>query len=106
MRDQPDWIKYPLCDDEIRAISEGGCASGAYMPAVTYYDALRTMSEHGDHVFEYIEGHLGELPQPDGVEGWSGMACHYLSLAVELWASSIESQLDDADEHEAEEVDQ
>lgn len=91
----------------IRDICRGGCASGSYMPAVTYYDALRTMAEHGDEVLSYIWEQLGEHPWPaDDVSSfsWSGMACHYLSLAVELWASGIEAELDEADEHEAEEV--
>ena len=82
---------------DIKAITEGGCASGAYMPAVTYHDALKTMAEYGDEVFQYIEDHLGELPQPDGAGGWSGMAVFYLSLAVELWASGIEAQFEQGD---------
>ena len=93
----------------IRDICRGGCASGSYMPAVTYYDALRTMSEHGDEVLSYIWEQLGEVPastDDDSGLSWSRLACHYLSLAVELWASSIECELDDADEHEVEEVDQ
>ena len=34
------------------------------MPAVTYYQADKTMSEQGDNVLEYIENAMGEIPQP------------------------------------------
>ena len=95
----PRWIDHNLvtdgddiCMDSIRAIVEGGCASEAYMPAVTYHQALRTMAEHGDDVFDFIETHYGEIPLPDDFHrgSWSHMACFYLSTAVELWAMDCE----------------
>lgn len=93
--DIPDWIDQDLTTDDITAINQGGCASGAYMPAVTYYTARKTMSDHGDDVLEYIESALGEVPGPKQGESWSGIAVHYLSLAVELWASSVETALEE-----------
>ena len=76
------------------------------MPAVTYHKALATMAAHGDDVLDYIENALGELPKPPDSASWSGMACHYLSCAVELWASGVESEveaaLDDAEDAAAE----
>ena len=77
------------------AIQQGGCASGAYMPAVTYYAALQTMAEHGNDVLQYIEDQIGELPQPRPGESWSGMAVFYLSYAVEMWAGQF--GIDDID---------
>jgi len=35
---QPAWIVNELTPYDLAAINQGGCASGAYMPAVTYYD--------------------------------------------------------------------
>lgn len=85
---QPDWITEELTPYDLAAINQGGCASGAYMPAVTYHAARNTMAEHGDDVLQFIEDALGELPAvPDG-ESWSGIACFYLSYAVELFASA------------------
>jgi len=82
---QPEWITEPLTPYDIAAINQGGCASGAYMPAVTYYDAAQTMAKHGDAVLDYLEEQYGELPIiPDGTS-WSDMAVLYLSWAVELW---------------------
>lgn len=101
--DTPSWISQDISPNDVAAIVQGGCASGAYMPAVTYGAALATMSEHGDDVLQYIQDATGELPQPSADESWSGMACFYLSYAVELWASSIESDLE-AFEPEAVEV--
>lgn len=83
---QPAWITKPLSPYDIAAINQGGCASGAYMPAVTYWDASVTMAEHGDAVLDYIEEHYGSIPKPADCESWSGMACFYLSFAVELFA--------------------
>ena len=114
----PHWIDDDITPADVAAIVQGGCASGAYMPAVTYYAALKTMQEHGDDVLQYIEDALGELPSPEKItyliaslptgprvagQGWSQMACTYLSCAVELWACSVESELE-AFEPEAEEA--
>jgi hypothetical protein len=90
LQSQPDWITQELDLADMQAIQQGGCASGAYMPAVTYHQALQTMEEHGDDVLQYIEDTLGELPQPDKGESWSGLAVFYLSYAVELWASQFD----------------
>ena len=89
--DVPRWIDADIMASDVAAIIQGGCASGAYMPAVTYHDALATMSEHGDDVLQYIEDTYGEVP-PVG-ESWVEMACHYVSVAVELWASSVEDEI-------------
>ncbi len=95
--DVPEWIDKDISPSDIAAIVQGGCSSGAYMPAVTYYDALRTMRVDGDNVLQYIQDNLGELPKPDNNESWSGMAVFYLSFAVEMWASSAHEQLEELD---------
>ena len=89
----PAWIDQDISPYDIAAICQGGCASGAYMPAVTYYDALKTMSKHSDDVLQYIEDALGEVPKPEA-ESWEGMACYYVSSAVELWAELMERGLE------------
>ena len=86
----PAWIEGELEVCDIASIQQGGCASGAYMPAVTYYNANKTMAEHGDDVLDYITSQYGELPPPKDTESWSGMAVHYLSVAVELWAGQFD----------------
>lgn len=97
----PDWINSDISPHEVAAIIQGGCASGAYMPAVTYHKALATMQEHGDDVLQYIEDQLGELPSVTG-QSWGQMACTYLSAAVELWASSVEQELESLEVEEDE----
>lgn len=94
---QPDWLEYPLSPADVAAINQGGCASGSYMPAVTYHKAIETMSEHGDEVLQYIEDSYGEIPAPKAGESWSGLAVYYLSIAVELYALSHE-ELEDWDD--------
>tara|TARA_R110002020_G_scaffold207256_3_gene412664 strand:+ start:5809 stop:6138 length:330 start_codon:yes stop_codon:yes gene_type:complete len=95
----PPWFDCRYCDvDTIRDIQQGGCESGAYMPAVTYYEARKVMSEHGDDVLEYIEQAYGEIPQPNTSESWSGIAVFYLSYAVDLWANGFD--LDEIEEEE------
>lgn len=90
----PAWIDQGITGYHIAGICKGGCASGAYMPAVTYHQALETMNKYGDEIFEYIEDAFGEIPTPPkDTETWSGMACFYVSLAVELWASGVLSTL-------------
>jgi len=95
--DVPAWIDQDISAYDVAAIVQGDCSSGAYMPAVTYHQALETMAKYGDDVLNYIDDILGEVPQPDPASSlWSGMACFYLSLAVELWASSIVEELEAA----------
>ena len=53
------------------------------MPAVTYFDANKTMAEHSDAVLDYLRSEFGELPLMPPDISWSGMACFYLSAAVE-----------------------
>lgn len=87
----PAWIEQDITLYDIKAIQQGGCASGAYMPAVTYYQALETMNEHGGDVLEYIEERMDivDMITPQGAT-WSSLASHYLTTAVELWASSMD----------------
>ena len=92
----PNWIEQDITGADIAAILQGGCASGAYMPAVTYWQAKETMGEHGDDVLQFIQDTYGELPQPLDSESWSGIAVFYLSTAVELWAGSVEDEVREA----------
>lgn len=92
----PAWIDQDISPSTVAAICQGGCESGAYMPAVTYHQALVTMRLHGDDVLQFLDDALGELPRntPKAVS-WSGLACFYVSCAVECWASSVEDELTD-----------
>jgi len=103
--DVPAWIEQDISAYDVAAIVQGGCSSGAYMPAVTYYTAGQTMATHGDDVLDYIQDATGELPPAD-CESWTGMACLFLSAAVEIWANSVEGELsqaiEDAQEQDAE----
>lgn len=90
----PAWIDQDVSPNDIAAIVQGGCASGAYMPAVTYHQARETMSEHGDDVFQYLDDRLGlDQIEPfrarNAPKSWSQLACFYLSTAVELWAGDL-----------------
>jgi hypothetical protein len=87
--DVPRWIEQDIEGEQIESIQEGGCASGAYMPAVTYYNARQVMAEHGDDVLQYIEDHYGELPAVPTGESWSGISVFFLSVAVELWVGQF-----------------
>jgi hypothetical protein len=91
----PEWIEQDICAMTIASICNGGCASGSYMPAVTYHIASREMAQHGDAVLDYILDYLGDIPAPDKNESWTGMACFYLSTAVELWAGDVMGQLEE-----------
>ena len=91
--DVPPWIDQGITPYTVEAIQQGGCASGAYMPAVTYYQAAETMAEHGDAIFDYLE--VAGIPPAEVVANrtatfWSGWACALVSTAVELWAGCID----------------
>ena len=89
--DVPAWINKGISVSTVAAVMQGGCASGSYMPAVTYHQALDTMSTHGDDVLQYIQDRYGELPKPEDNISWAGIAVFYLSIAVEAWAFGAEA---------------
>ena len=64
------------------------------MPAVTYHKALQTMNEHGDEILQYVEDAGFDVAPPPDIS-WAGMACYFLSCAVEQWAQSAYSVLED-----------
>ena len=84
--DVPAWIDQDIRVNQVMAICQGGCASGAYMPAVTYHEAASTMKDHGDEILEYVESMYGVKPTFEDADSWSEMACRCVSMAVELWA--------------------
>ena len=97
----PPWIEEDISPATIAAIVQGGCESGAYMPAVTYGDALDTMLKHGDQVFDYLADHLiGKLLVVEDLENMSlsGLAWRFLSHAVELWAQDAYTALEELDD--------
>lgn len=100
--DVPEWVEQDIDTGTVAGVCEGGCASGSYMPAVTYYTARETMGQHGDEVLQFIQDHYGELPQPSADESWSGIAVFYLSIAVELWCSNVAEDLDTDDDDDEE----
>ncbi len=97
----PAWIDADIDPATIAAIVKGKCASGAYMPAVEGYTARCTMDEHADTdggVFDYLEEIYGEdWPVPEPGTTWAGSAVHYLSMAVEIWAVTTLSILEEWD---------
>lgn len=91
----PAWVEQNIRAMTVASICNGGCASGSYMPAVTYWKANDIMANHGDDVLDYIAETLGDTPPPPKFESWRGMACYYLSTAVGLWAGDIMDQLEE-----------
>ena len=89
----PKWIDSDIGASQVAAILQGGCDSGAYMPAVTCHQAREMMNEYGDDVLDYLQGIYGKLPKIPDDESWSGIAVLYLSMAVECWAISVEEEL-------------
>ena len=75
----------------------GGGEGGAYFPAVGYLSAHEPLHDHGDRVLDYIESIRGDLPAPMAGSSWAGMAVHYLSTAIELWAHSTAEALEGID---------
>ena len=91
---------------DLAAILEGGCASGAWMPAVTYWSARQIMADHECAVLSRIE-EAGFEPYEviSSSDYWSGWACRLVSCAVELWAFEVAEQvadlLDEEDERQS-----
>jgi len=97
--DVPQWIDSHISPYNVIAIVQGGCASGAYMPAATYDLALKIMQKYSDFIFDYLEEIYGNVPLPSGVDpSWGGLACFYVSLAVETWAAAVYQELEEMED--------
>jgi hypothetical protein len=95
--DVPGWIDSGVTVGQVMAIIEGGSASGAYMPAVTYSDARKAFFSHESEVMDYIEdAGLTLLDMAFKVDSISALVCAYMSLAVELWCGQ---NIDDISDH-------
>ena len=80
------WIESGIEWSQIEDIAKHGCASGAYMPAVTYHEAVATMAKHGEEIVDFLVEH-DCIPAIDPTQvTWSGLCVLYLSAAVETWA--------------------
>jgi hypothetical protein len=86
----PSWISQDIDSYQLAAILHGGCASGAYMPAVTYYDARETMMQYEDEILDYAD--CSSFDQFNATY-LSGLICDILSFAVELWASNVADEV-------------
>jgi len=92
---------------DVAAILQGGCDSGAWMPAVTYWAALETMRRDGDAVLDALSTTWADPADLIDSEGsWGAWACALVSTAVELWAASIGDDLADQLDEEAEDQDE
>jgi len=88
------WLPEPISAYELAAIIQSGCASGAYMPAVTYYTAKETMAKHGDAIMSFIDDHIGDINYQIRDESWGQVCCYILSTAVEILCSLHDSESD------------
>ncbi len=92
---------------DVAAILQGGCESGAWMPAVTYWAALETMRRDGDAVLDALQSAgLDATLLLDSEGSWAAWACDLVSAAVELWAASIADDLADLLDEAAEEAEE
>ena len=93
--DVPRWIEQDIDCGMVASVLRGGCASDAYMPAVTYWQALKTMEEHEDAVLDYLEdcGYEELWNIPECNRSWAGIAVYFVSMAVESWCSSMEEEV-------------
>ena len=85
-----DWGQWSPAD--IASIDEHGAGSN-FMPAQVYWSAKAALQSWEDPIFDLIQDSLGEIPAPPNHNSWRGMACFYVSLAVELWAAQAHAEL-------------
>ena len=91
--DQPEFIKEIQVIDwnDAQAILQGGCASGAYMPAVTYQTAQAILNQYSDSieaVFEEFGYGERQITWDITEDTFAGFCVKVVSMAVELWVGS------------------
>ena len=87
---QPDFIKKMGAIDSIsdlQAIEQGGCESGAYMPAVTYYTAKNIMVEYHSEIENIVSDVVDHFMFNPAIDGFDGFCVEIVSIAVECWVS-------------------
>jgi len=98
MNNQPEFLQHmgEITDvAELVAIYEGGCASGAYMPAVTYHIALSCMNECATSVEDMLEdSYQSEITFDFSSGGWVNLASDMCSRAVEAYVSQFSDIID------------
>jgi len=82
---------------ELQAIIQGGCESGAYMPAVTYANALDAMGKHSTDIEFWASQTIEEIVFNPSEDTFSGLATKLCSAAVENWVNQFFSDLDGVD---------
>jgi hypothetical protein len=94
--DVPEWVDQDIASHQVASIIEGGCDSGAYMPAVEYFTAKEIMNKYGDDVCAYIDENSCGVDIEIDLTSWSNIAVKLLSTAVELWALNTEEAIIEA----------
>ena len=84
-------FKHPTVQD-VASIFQGGCDSGAWMPAVTYYSALRNLAENAIEIEDYLD-EVGWGITKSTEDGIMTVACEMVSAAVEIWAAGVHQEL-------------
>lgn len=80
---------------DVAGILQGGCASGSWMPAVTYGTATGILLEHESEVLDLIEGYGAFTFDPEN-ESLGGFHCKLVSCGVEIWCAGVEEKLIEA----------
>ena len=86
----PAWINevQKITVYDLQSIAQGGCESGAYMPATTYYDAKEVMHKHGDDITDSITDLFEDGIKYDIADDtWAGFCSKVYSMAVENWVN-------------------
>ena len=94
----PAWIDQDITVCTVRAICQGGCASGAYMPAVTYFEAKQIMAQYGEDIFDFITDRLGDSGLDNDCTSYGMKCCAWVSSAVELWAAEALYMIEELEE--------
>lgn len=93
MNDQPEFLKFMgeiASVGELVSINEGGCASGAYMPAVTYYTANQCMASNAAlSVEDELLGLDYEITFNPSEDSFSQFASKLCAMAVESYVSKF-----------------
>ena len=84
-------VRQPTAQD-VAAIYHGGCSSGAWMPAVTYYTAGRNIAENAREIEEYLDAAGIEI-EKGAHDDIMMVAVRMVSTAVSVWAERVHEEL-------------
>lgn len=92
---QPSWLIHEIDLSDVFSIYQGGCASGAFIPAVTYHIAEAWFNTHSEDMLQYVRDNDSNLVFNFNELPFSEFCTRICASAVEYFVFELVNILDE-----------